>query len=381
MKICYVTHLPNLTGSTQSLLDMIAGLKKMKNIEIVVLIGKHGPLEEKLKELHIAYEYIPYSTDIKDKNSLKNKAKLVKNKLALPRIIQFLKQEHVDIVHSNTQIVSIGNEAAYLAGIPYIIHAREMIKEDHHIDLISDDKMKFYLEHASKVVYISDFVKNKFHKISPKTPYVVLHDGMDVNKYLLPAHDLFSKEEVNLLMAGRISPGKGQMDAVKAIQILNKKSKIPFRLFVVGNPGNNAIDMDYLEQLKTYASTHKLSNIEFISFTDLTDLRKKTDISLVCSTNEAMGRVTLESMLAGCITIGADAGATPELLTDGETGYLYQSGNPDSLASRILYACEHKENAQNITENARNHVYSQFDMHRYAEEIANIYQTVKGEKK
>ena len=86
-------------------------------------------------------------------------------------------------------------------------------------------------------------------------------------------------------------------------------------------------------------------------------------------------------MLAGCITIGADAGATPELLTDGETGYLYQSGNPDSLASRILYACEHKENAQNITENARNHVYSQFDMHRYAEEIANIYQTVKGEKK
>lgn len=381
MKICYVTHLPNLTGSTQSLLDMIAGLKKIKHIEIVVLIGKHGVLEEKLKELHIAYQYIPYSTDIKDKNPLKNRAKLLKNKLALPRIIQFLKQEHVDIVHSNTQIVSIGNEAAYRAGIPYVIHAREMMKEDHHIDLISEERMKFYLDHAAKVIYISDFVKNKFNKISPKTPYIVLHDGMNVEKYLLPTHELFHKNEVNLLMAGRISPGKGQMDAVKAIRILNKKSKLLFRLFVVGNPGNNAIDMEYLEQLKLYASSHQLKNIEFISFTDLTDLRKKTDISLVCSTNEAMGRVTLESMLAGCITIGANAGATPELLTDGETGYLYESGNPESLASRILYACEHKENAQYIIKNARDYVCSQFDMNHYAKEMVNIYQTIKGEKK
>ena len=93
MKICYVTHLPNLTGATQSLLDMIAGLRKIKNIEVVVLIGKHGVLEEKLKDLNISYQYIPYSTDIKNKNPSKNKAKLLKNQLALPHIVRFLKED------------------------------------------------------------------------------------------------------------------------------------------------------------------------------------------------------------------------------------------------------------------------------------------------
>ena len=69
MKILYVTHLSNLTGSNQSLLDMLSSLRKTDN-ELLVLIGKRGALEDKLKELGIRYVFIPYSTDIKEGNQL-----------------------------------------------------------------------------------------------------------------------------------------------------------------------------------------------------------------------------------------------------------------------------------------------------------------------
>ena len=52
MKVCYVTHLPNLTGANQSLLDILSKWEHQK-VEAMVLLGKHGQLEEELKQLGI----------------------------------------------------------------------------------------------------------------------------------------------------------------------------------------------------------------------------------------------------------------------------------------------------------------------------------------
>ena len=74
---------------------------------------------------------------------------------------------------------------------------------------------------------------------------------------------------------------------------------------------------------------------------ELRTLRRGCDINLICSKAEGMGRTTIESMLSGSLTIAADAGATPELIRDGETGlragqdYARQSFDPGLYGRKI----------------------------------------------
>jgi hypothetical protein len=350
---------------------------KETDVECVVLLGKRGPLEAQLEKMGIRYAYIPYSTDIKEKNALKNLAKKCKNQIAIRKIQSFLKQEKVDLVHSNSMLVSVGNQTARRMKIPYVMHARDMVKEDHHITLLHEAQLQDFLSHAALAIYISAFVKQKFQKIAPKAKYTVLSDGINTEKYQLPPRAYFQAAEISLLMAGRISPGKGQMEALQALRILNEKSSRKFRMQIVGSPGNNAIDLEYDAQLKQYAQAHALKNVEFIRFTDLTELRRHTDIGLICSTNEAMGRVTLESMLSRCITVGANAGATPELIQDGETGWLYTSGNPESLADTILKASQMtNEAAGQMAEKASAFVCDHFSVAEYTKKLVQIYRLI-----
>lgn len=60
-------------------------------------------------------------------------------------------------------------------------------------------------------------------------------------------------------------------------------------------------------------------------------LRKTVDFEVMCSKFEAFGRVTVEALRSGKLFIGANTGATSEIVEDGITGYVYPVGNYKSL--------------------------------------------------
>ncbi|MFT8592315.1 MAG: glycosyltransferase [Bifidobacterium sp.] len=66
------------------------------------------------------------------------------------------------------------------------------------------------------------------------------------------------------------------------------------------------------------------------------------DIALVCSKCEAFGRVTIEAASAGCIVIGADTGATPEILSK-IGGIKYILGSCEDLGEKIREVIQSKE--------------------------------------
>lgn len=115
----------------------------------------------------------------------------------------------------------------------------------------------------------------------------------------------------------------------------------------------------------------------FMSTDELTLLRKKCDICLICSKAEALGRVTVESMASGCLTIGADCGATSELICDGETGYLYKYGNSNNLAEVIEKAIKNENDSRKIAQKGQQYVLQTFDCDSYAKRIYTLYMESK----
>lgn len=371
MKVCYTTHLPNLTGASQSLLDLLSGIKNM-DVEPVVLLGKHGPLEEELKKRGIPFHIIPYVHDMKSKSRVKNLLKPMINALAVKRIRHFLIKEHVELVHNNSFLSGVGMEAALRAGIPYICHNRDFVQEDHGLELLHEDRQRYLLAHADAAIEISKAVYQKYKSQVPEAKYRVLYDGIDIGKYYAEHGPLLRGETAELLLAGRIAPGKGQLEAVKAMEILEKQSGHSFRLTIIGGVG----DAEYDRELRQYVQDQKIRSVSFLPFADLREIRGKTDIALTCSRAEALGRVTVEGMLAGCLVIGADCGATPELITNGETGLLYPGGDAEALAAAIRYAAEHPAEMAQIAQQGQEYAKEHFDLAAYASELYGLYQEI-----
>ena len=74
------------------------------------------------------------------------------------------------------------------------------------------------------------------------------------------------------------------------------------------------------------------------------------DIILVCSRNEAFGRIILEAMLLRKPVIATNSGGTPELIKDGFNGLLYEVGNYHQLAEKIEYLIEHNHKMEELGE-------------------------------
>ena len=372
IKVCYVTHEPNLTGASQSLLDMLDGLKD-SDIKPIVLLRKKGPLEEELRKRNIEYYIIFYAQTIRPcdrKQRVKTGIKIVVNAIQEKRIKRFLIQEKVDVVHNNSLLAISGMKAAYNAGIPYVCHIRDLLEEDHNITPIRQKDNDKCISRAAKVVAISDYVYKKYRKYSSEEKSLILADGINTGRYFAPHKALFENKMIKLILSGRIQEGKRQLDAVQAVELLRTMDKThTYDLFIAGG---DAPATDYPNQLRKYIEEHGLNEVHMLGFVDLTEIRSICDISLMCSSNEAMGRVTIEGLLSGCLVIGADAGATPEIISDGETGFLYICGDYRALAECIMKAVNNIDNSRKVAEGGQKKALS-YDALEYAKAIEKCY--------
>lgn len=84
-----------------------------------------------------------------------------------------------------------------------------------------------------------------------------------------------------MLLAGRISVQKGQMDAIKAVELLMQRGIDTVLLTLVGQGETK----EYLEYVKSYVKEHELEQKICIleHHDDLRELRRQCDIGLTCS--------------------------------------------------------------------------------------------------
>lgn len=376
MKVCYIAHRTNLNGASRSLLDMLDGIDRTR-FEPVVLINSNGPLLYELQQRRIPYRFAPIIPSLNSDNPILNLVKRVLNFSPLYHLflsgIKFqMKRIGPDIVHNNTMLSTIGMQAAKDLKIPYICHHRELLWEGFHRKLIREKQDHELIRAASANICISELVKNEFKAYAGKE-IMVIPDGIHIENYDQPLRAILSGETVTLLIAGRIDRNKGQFDAVKAVEIANKKSKKDLQLRIIGAVG----DPTYADELTDYVSSHNLDYVTIYDFVnDLSAIRADCDIGLTCSYTEGLGRITIENMLSSLLVIASASGGTLEIVDDGKNGLFYQTGNYEDLADKILWAIDHPQIAQKIAGNGHADAKSTYDYRTYAEKIQLIYQSI-----
>lgn len=139
-----------------------------------------------------------------------------------------------------------------------------------------------------------------------------------------------SDAALRLVMLGTLSHEKGQRDAVRAVAAA-RAAGAPVTLDLYGDAAPAALaelgalvaDLGVDDVVRHHGTT-----------TDPLRVLAEADASVVCSFNEAYGRVTAESLLAGTPVLGYRLGGTAEILAAG--GGALVDPTPEALAAAIV---------------------------------------------
>lgn len=374
IKILYVSHESGLNGAPKSLLELVTKIKE-KGVYPIVVLPSRGKLKPELELRKIKTTVIKFDNCVCSRKYNVNEYLnyYIKNFSAVREIIKIINEENIDIVHSNSLAIDVGAIAAYIAKVPHVWHFREFLQEDFGLRFINPFIERWLIRKSVCRIAVSNSVKEDSEK-KYRTKVLRIYNGIDKEIYYYPIQENKNlADKKRLIIAGSISEGKGQWDAIKALEILLKKG-IDVNLVIAGDGLTS-----YVNSLKRYVQHKKLNqNIVFIPYTkNLQQLRQNCDIILVCSRMEAFGRVTAEAMMSGKIVVGSSTGGTQELIGRREDrGYLYTWGNSVELAEKIEYVIEHSDEVLKKVKRAQNYIFKLSDLDKYSDKLIEVYKKV-----
>ncbi|OQW68778.1 MAG: hypothetical protein BVN34_08920 [Proteobacteria bacterium ST_bin12] len=160
-------------------------------------------------------------------------------------------------------------------------------------------------------------------------------------------------EKLRIFCAARLAPTKDQLNLLKAASIICKKG-INIEIRLAGE------DMDpnkwYTNKLKDYVLENNMSEnlilLGNISESCVYRELENAHIFVMPSNEEGIGVAVMEAMGMGIPVITTNAGGLPELVTDGKTGLIVPSANPEALAAKIIHLIESPDLAFKIAKNA-----------------------------
>jgi glycosyltransferase involved in cell wall biosynthesis len=194
----------------------------------------------------------------------------------------------------------------------------------------------WYWKHIGAVVAVSDAAGDAFRRRYPDQAgkISVIHNGVQLagvsrdRAAVRAALDLGN--QVVGIIAARVDGNKGHDTLLHAMAKLQEQG-LPATLLVVGDGAAR-------EPLEALAAERKLGRdrVRFLGFrTDVPDLLAASDFFVLPSLTEGLPLCILEAMASRLPVIATPVGGIPELISDGEHGYLIPVNDIDALAGAI----------------------------------------------
>ena len=311
-----------------------------------------------------------------------------------------------DVVHSHTWYANeAGRLAKQLYGVPHVItaHSLEPLRPWKAEQLgggyavSSDIEKRAYLD-ADAVIAVSAGMRQdilaSYPDIDPNRVHVI-HNGIDAQAFS-PAQrpDVVARfgidpERPALIFVGRITRQKGLPYLLKAVAGLDESIQI---ILCAGAPDTPEI-LAEVEQAVQVLQSQRSGVIwiaEHLPHEELVAVLSASTVFVCPSVYEPLGIVNLEAMACGLPVVGTATGGIPEVIVDGETGWLVPieqvqdgTGTPtspdkfvDDLTQALSAAFADLLRARAMGVAARQRAIDHFDWTAIAEQTRAVYRAV-----
>ena len=182
-----------------------------------------------------------------------------------------------------------------------------------------------------------------------------------------------SKDKFNILFIGSVTDRKKPHMIIEAIQRSNDKS---YNLSIVGPAPNEK----YFKELKDLIDKSDLQNqVSLIGPVDresVKDYYSSSNLMILPSISEGLARVIFESQVAMCPVLVTDAPGMSDIVIDGQTGYVFESNNLDSLSLKIEYINNNYDEASLVAKNAKGFILSNYSEDNFKFSFKKLFDTV-----
>ena len=182
-----------------------------------------------------------------------------------------------------------------------------------------------------------------------------------------------SKDKFNILFIGSVTDRKKPHMIIEAIQRINDKS---YNLSIVGPAPNEK----YFKELKDLIDKSDLQNqVSLIGPVDresVKDYYSTSNLMILPSISEGLARVIFESQVAMCPVLVTDAPGMSDIVIDGQTGYVFESNNLDSLSLKIEYIKNNYDEASLVAKNAKGFILSNYSEDNFKFSFKKLFDTV-----
>ncbi len=305
----------------------------------------------------------------------KNPILILFNAIALVFIILF---HNISIVHARSR------SPAWSCLLATKITRRKFVTTFHGTYSFNNLIKKLYnsiMVRSNLVIAGSNFIFSHINKNYSKylglKKFLVIFRGINVD-YFDPSTTLEKNEnqlledwEVNrdkkiILMPGRLTKWKGQEVFIEALNLVNKElGHQSFYAVVLGSDQGRDV---YSKKIKRLAEQYRLTKqLKFIKHCKNMPLAYKiSDIVVSASIEpEAFGRVAVEAQAMEKPIIASDIGGSKETIINNKTGFLFESGNAQSLSQKIIEVLNSdKSKLKSIGIEGRKNIINKFNVEK-----------------
>ena len=372
MKVLQLINTLSTGGAEMHLLTLCRYLKR-QNVEIVVACLRE--LVKDSRSLRLDFE----EEDIRVINL---QADSRYNSLFLGRITRVLREERPDILHTHLPRADFAGAFArvFHSGLVWVCSVHAIYSEDWS-GRWSLPLFNLLWRRADIMLCISHAVREWLvGRGVPQDKARVIHYGIEPEKFSEPRVNLREQWGLNdnavVGSIGRLEPRKGHDLLIQAMPELCMR--VPSaRLLIAGHdPCGYGVTLRRLIDRLGLGEKVRLVGFQ----TDVVSFLNALDVFAFASSSEGFGQVVIEAMAAGKPVITSKIAPLTEIVADGETGLLVESGSPQSFASAIAQLLIHPMERHRMGARGRERVTKCFTAERMTQETLLLYENLLGQK-
>ena len=244
------------------------------------------------------------------------------------------------------------------------------------ITLVGKDKtyapvVTFSINESDAITAVSYNLRDEtYRSFKIEKEIQVIHNFVDVERFQKKPIDAFRRViapdgEFILLHASNFRKIKRVEDVVRIFAGINEQ--IPSKLLFVGDGPERPAAESLARELGLYNDTRFVGKQE-----QMEEILAIADMFLLTSEYESFGLAALEAMAAGVPVISTNGGGLPEINVPGETGYLSNVGDIQSMTAHALDILRNEKTLKQFKANALAHA-RKFDIHTIIPQYEALY--------
>ena len=369
----------NVGGPALHVTYLARGLAE-RGYETTLVAGDVAPGEESM-----AFVADRAGVDIVRLPGLSRELSPVRDALAAWRLAKLIRRVRPDVVHTHTaKAGAVGRAAAMLSGVrnrPVVVHTfhgHVLRGYFGHAGTMLFRSIETALARATdRLIAVSPEVRDELVAlgVAPERKFSVIRLGIELEPRVAFEGDVTEVRRRHGIPSdafvvgwfGRMTAVKRTDDLLTTLAALRDRG-VDALLLLVGDGADRA----RLEQ-----RAHELGVARFCVFLgyqeDVAPWYAVCDAVALTSVSEGTPVTIIEALAAGRAVVATSVGGVPDVVDDGETGYLVPPGDIEALAERLAELARDPERRDAMGREGRERVLRRYAVERLVDDVDELY--------